>query len=126
MVTICVDFDGTLVHHEFPKIGGEVPEAFRVLSRILNNPMAFLILYTMRSGASLHEAVDFCSDKGVSFWAVNRNPDQGRWSSSPKVYAQYYIDDAAVGCPLITPKKGRPYVDWLAVEKILVEAGVIG
>ena len=51
---------------------------------------------------------------------MNRNPEQGTWSESPKAHCNIYIDDAALGCPLVYPADGsRPYVDWVKVEKEL-------
>ena len=115
---IAVDFDGTLVRQEFPNIGPEAPNAFRVLRRLQADGHK-LILYTMRSDCLkrnyLQEAVDYCRERGIEFWGVNRNPDQISWTTSPKVYAQVYIDDLAIGVPI---KDG--VVDWDAVEDLLV------
>lgn len=112
---IAVDFDGTLVTHQYSAIGDAVPEAIRVL-RLLQDKGCKLILYTMRSGQELQESVQWCQAAGINFWAVNKSPEQQLWTCSPKIYAHCYIDDAAVGAPLIIPKTGRPYVDWLGVE----------
>jgi len=61
----------------------------------------------------------------VPLVGINGNPEQGSWTISPKAYAHIYIDDAALGCPLIKPYQSRPYVDWKAVEIILQEQGFI-
>lgn len=118
LTVVAVDFDGTLVDHRFPDIGGEVPGAFRWLKE-LQRAGAKLILWTMRDDERpgdkmLSPAVEFCRAKGVEFWGINANPDQHSWSKSPKAYAQLYIDDAAFGCPLRDfPRAGsRPCVDW--------------
>jgi hypothetical protein len=74
-----------------------------------------LILYTMRSGEYLQEAIDYLKAEGIEFWAVNENPTQKFWTDSPKVYAHIYIDDAAFGCPLIEVENDRPIVDWLEI-----------
>ncbi len=117
---LAIDFDGTLVDHQFPRIGEVVPGAFHWLKRF-QELGARLILLTMRSDGRadgsnpLQEAVDFCREQGVEFWAVNDNPEQSSWTSSRKVYAHAYIDDAAVGCPLIDNPGGSPFVDWDAV-----------
>jgi hypothetical protein len=116
---ICIDFDGTIVEHEYPKIGKLVPNALRVISKLQENPEVRTILYTMRSGDRLEDAVEFCLKNGIKFWSVNENPSQNRWTTSPKVYGNIYIDDAALGCPLIYQDGIRPYVDWNAVEGIL-------
>ncbi len=106
-----IDFDGTIVTHEFPQIGKPVPYALDHM-RLLIKSGCQIILWTMRSGDLLDAAVQYLEDNGIELWGVNENPDQD-WSESPKAYAHRYIDDAAVGCPLIYPDDGgRPYVDW--------------
>lgn len=120
---IAVDFDGTLVEHEYPRIGPEVPFAFETLKLWMGQGHR-LILYTMRSGEKLKEAVDFCMGRGVDFWGVNQNPEQHEWTDSPKVYAHQYIDDAAYGCPLIKKTGARPYVDWSSLLLQDVDAGL--
>jgi hypothetical protein len=116
---IAIDFDGTIVKHRFPEIGEEVPHAFLWMHRFIEQG-ADLILYTMRSdgqryGDVLTQAVDFCAEHDIHFFGVNDNPDQSKWTSSPKVYAKIYIDDAAFGCPLVDDPPYRPYVDWTKV-----------
>ena len=122
---IAVDFDGTCVTHKYPKIGrgiGAVP----VLKRILRNGHS-LILHTMRCGKELEDAVRWCSDHDIYLYGQNKNPDQHRWTDSPKVYAHMYIDDSALGVPLVHSKVAgeRPYVNWDKVEKMLEEMGVL-
>jgi len=112
---ICVDFDGTIVTHEFPRIGTPVPGAIETLKGLQASGNR-LILYTMRYGETLQEAVDYCKEQGIEFYGVNQNPTQNRWSQSPKVYGHYYIDDAAVGCPLVYNEHERPYVDWIKLK----------
>lgn len=99
MKYICVDFDGTLVDHRYPEIGPPVPRAFDYLKEFQKNG-AKIILFTMRSGDTLDEAVNFIKKKGVKLYGVNHNPDQASWTDSPKAYGHVYIDDAAFGCPL--------------------------
>jgi hypothetical protein len=111
---IAVDFDGTIVEHQFPKIGPVLPDAI-VWLKNFQLQGAQLILHTMRSSEHLVAAVDFCHDLGLSFWAINNNPDQQYWTASPKIYAHLYIDDAAFGCPLTRISGGRPSVDWSLV-----------
>lgn len=111
---IAVDFDGTLVKHEFPEIGDEVPGAFTWLRNFQEQDVR-LILWTMRAIHYEVAAVNFCRERGVEFWGVNINPEQSSWTTSPKAYAQVYIDDAAFGCPLVQPPNGRPYADWSVI-----------
>ena len=104
-----VDFDGTICEHDHPHIGAPVPGALGVL-RQMQAAGDRIILWTMRSGDSLDRAVWYLREAGIELWGINRNPEQDSWSSSPKAYCQVYIDDAALGCPLVHPVDGRrPY-----------------
>ena len=123
---IAIDFDGTIVEHEFPRVGRPVDGAFEWM-RAFQAAGAQLILWTMRSdgpaGSVLLDAVQHCRDHGIEFLGVNCNPGQSSWSSSPKAYAHVYIDDAAFGCPL-RPRSheyGRPFVDWSVVGPAVLE-----
>lgn len=121
---IAVDFDGTCVTHEYPKIGQDLPWCVPALLALVKSGHR-LILYTMRSGDELAQAVQWFADRKIPLWGVNENPDQHKWTSSPKVYAHMYIDDAALGCRLVKPENQRPYVDWNAVIFDLRVPGVI-
>lgn len=115
---IAVDFDGTCVTHEYPKVGRFIG-AQKVLSRIVREG-GQLILWTMRSGQQLEEAVAWFADNKLTLTGVQRNPDQNRWTSSPKAYAKIYIDDAGLGAPLKPGLKDeRPYIDWEVAELLL-------
>ena len=100
---IAIDFDGTCVTHEYPKIGKDIG-AIPVLKKLLKNGNN-IILYTMRSGKELIDAVDWFNKNEISLYGVNTNPSQSSWTLSPKEH--------------------RPYVDWIEVEKLLKEKGVI-
>ena len=122
---IAVDFDGTCVKHEYPKIGIDAPFAVDVL-RELVAAGSRLILFTMRSGKQLEDAVEWFAKNKIELYGVQQNPTQQKWTSSPKAYAQIYIDDAALGCPLIVPvDDSRPYVDWLEVRQQLVNKNAL-
>lgn len=101
-MTIAVDFDGTIVEHNYPRIGKEKPFAFATL-RALQADGHRLILWTVRDGKLLDEAVDFCRKNGVNFFAVNSNcPPDSLFGSkggslSAKVSADVYIDDRNIG-----------------------------
>jgi hypothetical protein len=114
---IAVDFDGTIVDHQYPDIGQSVPGALEWLKRF-QAAGARLILWTMRchdspDGDTLAKAVEYCAANGLDLWGINNNPEQN-WSGSPKAYAHVYIDDSGVGCPLLVNPRvgGRNYVDW--------------
>ena len=93
-----VDFDGTIVTHEYPKVGKDVG-AIPVLKQLIQNGHR-IILWTMRSGETLDDAVKYVEEQGVELFGVNQNPEQISWTTSPKCYANIYIDDAAIGVPL--------------------------
>lgn len=97
-IKIAVDFDGTIVEHEYPKIGKEKLFAFRTLKE-LEKQGATLILWTFRTGKELDEAVEFCKNNGIEFYAVNRNyPEEIIDETvSRKIDADIYIDDKNLG-----------------------------
>lgn len=116
---IAVDFDGTCVSHEYPSVGKDIG-AVPVLKKLTENGHK-LILNTMRSGDDLSDAVKWFEENEISLYGINNNPSQKFWTDSPKVYAHLYIDDAALGCPLIFDHaiSGRPFVNWVMVDEIL-------
>ena len=69
---IAVDFDGTIVEHKYPAIGRELPFAIETL-RKLQSDRHKLILWTVREGGLLEEALSFCRERGLEFYAVNRD-----------------------------------------------------
>ena len=115
---IAIDFDGTCVDHFYPLIGEPVPNALESM-RFFNENNHDIILNTMRSGKHLDEAVDYLEKNGIRLFGINENPDQKSWTKSPKVYADYYIDDAAIGCPLLKVDGFyRWCVDWEIIMKL--------
>jgi hypothetical protein len=138
---ICIDFDGTCVTHEFPKVGKDIG-AIPVLRKLVSKGHR-LILFTMRSdiekvtsddynihkqgGNYLTDAVNWFKGNSIPLYGINTNPSQITWTKSPKAYAQIYIDDAALGCPLCFNKEvsDRPYADWEQIWKELERIGVI-
>ena len=95
---IAVDFDGTIVKHEYPEIGKEIPFATDVI-KLLQEEGHRIILWTYRSGRELNEAVEFCKKKGVEFYAINKNYPEENFdgSMSRKINADIYIDDRNFG-----------------------------
>jgi hydroxymethylpyrimidine pyrophosphatase-like HAD family hydrolase len=95
---IAVDFDGTVVEHDYPRIGKEMMFAFATLKE-LNKKGHKLILWTIRTGHLLDEAVEYCKKNGVEFYAVNKNYPEEEFSDniSRKLNADVFIDDRNVG-----------------------------
>lgn len=105
-LTIAVDFDGTLCTYAFPGIGEQTEnhkQLMDTLIRLRQNGHK-LILWTNRGDndkyKSLTEAVEWCRNKGLEFDEVNKNLPEKELSKlsgySPKIMADYYIDDKAL------------------------------
>lgn len=111
-MTIAVDFDGTIVTHEYPRIGKPIPFAIETLKK-LQTEQHLIILWTVREGELLEEAVEYCRAKGLEFYAVNSNyPEQLEDYIFPrKVTADLYIDDRNLG--------GLP--DWGVIYQMISE-----
>lgn len=97
-IKIAVDFDGTIVEHEYPGIGKEKLFAFQTLKE-LEKLGANLILWTFRTGKELDDAVEFCHNNGIDFYAVNRSYPEEIFDDtvSRKINADIFIDDKNVG-----------------------------
>jgi hypothetical protein len=99
-MTIAVDFDGTIVTHEYPKIGKPIPFAIETLLR-LQQERHRIILWTAREGDLLKDAVDYCLNKGLEFYAVNSNyPEEMALTDvfkPRKLTADLFIDDRNLG-----------------------------
>ena len=96
---IAVDFDGTIVEHKYPEIGRELPFAIETLKK-LQQERHRLILWSVREGKLLQEAVDFCRERGLEFYAVNSNYAEETLESdhySRKLKADLFIDDRNLG-----------------------------
>jgi len=113
-MTIAVDFDGTIVEHKYPEIGEERPFATETL-RMLIKEHHKLILWTVREGELLDEAINWCRERGVEFYAVNRDYPEETLSNnnhfSRKVKAEIFIDDCNLG--------GLP--DWGQIYQMIKE-----
>lgn len=113
-MVIAVDFDGTIVEHEYPKIGEEIPFATETL-RMLINDHHKLILWSVREGKLLDEAVEWCRERGVEFYAINRDyPEETTQNNnhfSRKLKADLFIDDRNLG--------GLP--DWGMIYRMVRE-----
>lgn len=121
---IAVDFDGTCVTHEYPKVGKDIG-AIPILKELVNLGHK-IILNTMRSHKELQDAVNWFKKNGIELYGINNNPTQKRWTDSPKVYANLYIDDAALGCPTMhrSDMGERAFVDWNSVAYLLFAYGI--
>lgn len=98
MIKIAVDFDGTIVENRYPRIGKPQLFAFETLKE-LQAQQYQLILWTVREGNALEEAIEFCQQHGVEFYAVNKNfpEEEMEPQQSRKLNVDYFIDDRNVG-----------------------------
>ena len=113
-MTIAVDFDGTIVEHAYPKIGKEMPFATETLRQLIQDRHK-LVLWTVRENELLQEAIDWCKERGVEFYAINRDyPEEEREKNnhfSRKLKVDIWIDDRNIG--------GLP--DWGTIYRMIRE-----
>ena len=135
-----IDFDGTSVAFDFPRVGQDIGAA-----EVMRDMIAVghrIILHTMRSDKEdptsadvailcpkagddanyLSQAVLWFKENDIPLFGVNINPEQYSWTDSTKPYADFYIDDIAIGCPLMLDSRisDRPFVDWTMIRASLV------
>ena len=111
-MTIAVDFDGTIVEHRYPEIGKEIPFATDTLKMLIKDHHR-VILWSVREGQLLEDAINWCKERGVEFYAVNRDyPEESTENNqyfSRKIKADVWIDDRNLG--------GLP--DWGTIYRMI-------
>jgi len=111
-MTIAVDFDGTIVEHRYPEIGPELPFATDTLKMLIADHHN-LILWSVREGQLLEDAINWCRERGVEFYAVNRDyPEEKQENNqhfSRKLKVDVWIDDRNIG--------GLP--DWGTIYRMI-------
>ena len=97
-LVIAIDFDGTIVEDAYPKVGKARIFAFETMKRLQQDGHR-LILWTYRSGSKVDDAVEFCEENGITFYAVNQSFPEEQFDNkvSRKIYADIYIDDRNIG-----------------------------
>lgn len=125
MAVIVLDFDGTVVTHDYPEVGediGSVP----VLKKIVESGHK-IVLFTMRDKKELDDSVEWFRKNEIPLYGIQRNPTQDSWTSSPKAYGSLIIDDASLGAPLMFNPSihSRPFIDWDKAEKMLKQMSYI-
>ena len=139
-IAINIDFDGTVVTHDFPRVGKDIGSQ-KVLKKLVEKGHQ-LILFTMRDDTPdimdeyyqikpgnryLTDAINWFKNNDIPLYGIQSNPTQLQWTTSPKSYAELLIDDTALGCPLKFDLSisNRPFVDWIEVEKMLIQIGYL-
>ena len=107
---IAVDFDGTIVEDNYPSIGKPLLFAFETLKKLQEEGHR-LILWTFRTGNELKDAVIFCKDNGIEFYAINKSYPEEHFDGkiSRKIHADLFIDDRNLG----------GFVGWTTVYKLI-------
>lgn len=104
---IAIDFDGTITEDSpFPITGKVRPKAIEVIKKL--QKVYTCVLWTCRRGHYLLEAVEILEQNGVVFEYINSTPPP--YISSPKVYADVYIDDRSINTK----------IDWYEIERTLL------
>ncbi|MAC86994.1 MAG: hydrolase [Gammaproteobacteria bacterium] len=108
---IAIDFDGTIVEDAYPKIGKPMIFAFETMKKLQSEGYR-LILWTYRSDRKLQEAVDFCKQQGLEFYAINKSYPEEEFDGkiSRKINATFFVDDRNIG----------GFIGWTAVHKLLL------
>lgn len=131
---IYLDFDGTVVEHNFPAIGAENPNAIKVIS-LLQKAGHDLILNTYRADIDLtyvHEALNFLNShpnlfKPIESFLPKKLDPKGFNLDNAKACNQLYIDDVSDGIPMRrneTLEFGM-MVDWIELEQLLRKEQII-
>lgn len=129
---IYLDFDGTVVEHDYPRIGEANPMAIEVITK-LKNAGHEIILNTYRANLNkkllldsakyLNERV-FTEGDGIKMVDSKINPEPFHWERilSEEVL---FIDDIAQSIPLKPQRKViGSMVDWVEVDYQLLENGL--
>jgi hypothetical protein len=138
--TIFLDFDGTVVTHEWPFMGIAVPFANDVITKLLTSRHK-IIINTFRYDlsfqhvATLHNAIDYLiSTFGYhdAFQYANMTYKIKPTGFIDEVNKTVFIDDITVNMPLVSVKstpndrtKFTDAVDWQYVESQLIAYNIL-
>ena len=108
---IAIDFDGTIVEDAYPNIGKPMIFAFETMKKLQSEGHR-LILWTYRTDKKLQEAVDFCKQQGLEFYAINKSYPEEEFDGkiSRKIHATFFVDDRNIG----------GFIGWTAIHKLLL------
>ena len=121
VIDLAVDVDGTCFKHRYPGLGDDLGAAPWLIKASKLGCRIFL--FTMRCGSEIDEAAAALEKAGVKITGKNYNPRQNSWTTSPKLYAQIYIDDASLGAPVVPDPEvpGRVMYDWAKAGPMLIK-----
>ncbi|MDI1233937.1 MAG: hypothetical protein PSX81_06635 [bacterium] len=133
MITF-LDFDGTIVEHEYPAIGNCVEGCYTVIAK-LQKAGHKIILNSYRSqskSGKLKNALEHINKKGqgiinpiIEFSKSKVNPFYWNWEIF-MTFGFIFIDDDCLGIPVKNANaiEGRQVVDWQAVDRQFEENGI--
>ena len=123
-IDILIDADGSIFTHEYPLIGRDIG-AQSVLKELVQKGHR-LIIFTMRDGKELLDVIYWYKKNNIPLFGIQTNPDQKLWTTSPKAYGQYIIDDIGAFMPLKTDEPDdKPFIDWIKMRRELVKVGLL-
>lgn len=98
ILTLATEFDETIVENNYPGIGRERPDATYALKELIKRGHR-IILYSHRTGNELEAAVNWCMERGITFWAINpvTKEKKKRHTCIPKLKADLYLDGRNLG-----------------------------
>jgi len=122
---LAIDFDGTIVRHEFPYIGALKPNAKEVINNLYDRGFGIFI-WTCRDSTfhpklvekfedaepTVFHVHDFLEKEGIKYDGININHPELEFHPVPKIYADIYIDDKQLG--------GIPS-DWKLIKALIDE-----
>lgn len=119
---ILLDFDATCVTHEYPRVGKNIG-AEPVLKELVAKGHK-LILFTMRSGKTLDDAVEWFKKHEIPLYGIQTNPSQASWTTSPKAHGDLIIDDTGLFMPM--KRVHNHWVcDWDKIREELVKQQIL-
>ena len=114
-IKIAVDFDGTIVEHRYPEIGQLRRGAKEVMNELKSCHHTIIIWTCRYLKKDLVAMRDFLLSNGIPFDWINCNAPGLSFHPEPKIYADVYIDDRALGFP----------GDWFRIRGELLKYGVL-
>ena len=131
-MTIYLDFDGTVVEHQYPALGAPNPHALRVIAK-LQTKGHHIILNTYRADlndGSLEEALAYLNSSGEIETIIEHLEAKVNLPIFDLDEAlrldELYIDDISEGTPMRRNKvlEYGLMVDWVELERLLIRAGI--
>lgn len=127
-MNIFLDFDGTVVEHDYPQIGKLNPNSLEVIKR-LQDAGHTIILNTMRvefNDNSLEETLNYFEINGIKIAKHTKFKKHPlRWDLD-NLGNELYIDDIATNIPLIKSSIVDGFmVDWVEIENQLINKDIL-